>query len=87
MTVSTAPGRGWTATLRRQRARGVNGQPDVIYTSAFEIICRGCGDDPRWDFQDVPSRLQRLRGPYWLTTGVTEYQAHLAWHEAQPRTR
>jgi len=87
MTVSTAPGQDWRATLRRQRARAVDGQLEGGYTSVFEIICRDCGDDPGWDYRDIPPRLQRIRGPYWLTTGVTEYQAHLAWHEAQSRAR
>jgi hypothetical protein len=54
---------------------------------AFEIIGRDCGGDPGWDCQDVPPRLQRIRGPYWIKTDVTEYQAHLDWHEAQPCTR
>jgi hypothetical protein len=72
MTVSTAAGQDWRATLRRQRARTVDSQPEGGYTSAFEIICRDCGDEPGRDYQDVPLRLQRIRGPYWLTTGVTE---------------
>ena len=80
MTVSTAAGQDWRATLRRQKARAVAGQPDGGYTSTFEIICRDCGDDPGWDYQDVPPRLQRVRGPYEMETGVKEYQAHLVWH-------
>jgi hypothetical protein len=39
------------------------------------------GDDPGWDYHDVPHRLQRIRGPYQIETGVEEYQAHLVWHE------
>ena len=80
MTVSAAPGQDWRATLRRQKDRAVDGQPDGGYASAFEIICRDCGDDPEWDYQDVPPGLQRIRGPYQIETGVTEYQAHLARH-------
>jgi hypothetical protein len=86
MTTSTASGAVWTMTLRRQRARTVDGNPDG-YTNAFEIICSDCGDDPRQDYQDVSARLRRLRGPYLLGTGVTQYEAHIAWHEAPARAR
>jgi hypothetical protein len=81
MTTSTAPGPAWRMTLRRQQARTGDGNPDG-YTDAFEIICSDCGDDPRQDYQDVPPRLQRLRGPYLLGTGVKQYEVHIAWHEA-----
>jgi len=81
MTTGTAPTRAATITLRRQRAHTVGGNLDSGYTNAFEIICIDCGDDPRRDYQDVPPRLQRLRGPYLLDTGVTQYEAHVAWHE------
>ena len=83
---STAPGQVWTMTLRRQKARAVDGKPGG-YTDAFEVICSDCGDDPRRDYQDVPPRLQRLRGPYLLDTGVTQYEAHVAWHEAHAQAR
>lgn len=86
MTTSTATGPVWTMTLRCQQARTVDGDPDG-YTNAFEIICSDCGDDPRQDYQDVPARLQRLRGPYLLSIGVTQYEAHIAWHEALARAR
>ena len=81
MTISTAAGRDWVTVLRRQKARAVAGKPRGGYTNTFEIICRDCGDDPRWDYQDVSPRLQRLRGPYWIVPGVTEYEAHITWHE------
>jgi len=87
MTTSAAPGRVWTLTLRRQRAHSGDGKPDEGYTDAFEIICSDCGDDPRRDYQDVPARLQRLRGPYLIDTGITHYEAHIAWHEAQAGAR
>jgi hypothetical protein len=74
-------------TLRRQKAHTVGGNLDGGYTNAFEIICCDCGDDPRRDYQDVPARLQRLRGPYSLDTGVTQYEAHVTWHEDLARTR
>jgi hypothetical protein len=85
MTTSTAPTRASTMTLRRQKARAVGGNLDGGYTDAFEIICIDCGDDPRRDYQDVPPWLQRLRGPYSLSTGVTRYEAHVAWHEGPAR--
>lgn len=87
MTTSTAPGQVWTLTLRRQKARAGDGKPDGRYTDAFEIICSDCGDDHRRDYQDVPPRLQRLRGPYLMDAGVRQYEAHIAWHEALARAR
>ena len=39
------------------------------------------GDDPRWEYQDTPARLQRLRGPYGLMAGTAKYVAHIQWHE------
>jgi len=68
-------------------AHTVDGNPDGAYTDTFEIICIDCGDDPRQEYQDVPPRLQRLRGPYLLDAGVPQYEAHIAWHEALARTR
>ena len=87
MTTSTAPGQVWTLTLRRQKARTGDGLPAGSYTDAFEIICSDCGDDPRWAYRDVPPRLQRIRGPYLIGPGVTQYEAHIAWHEALARAR
>jgi len=87
MTTSTAPTRASTMTLRRQKAHTVGGNLDGGYTDTFEIICCDCGDDPRRDYQDVTPRLQRLRGPYVLDTGVTQYEAHVEWHEARARAR
>jgi hypothetical protein len=72
-------------TLRRQEARTVDGKPDGGYSDAFEVICCECGDDPRQNYQDVPPWLHRLRGPYLIDTGVKQYGAHIAWHEALAR--
>jgi hypothetical protein len=84
MTASMASEDDRTIVLRRQRkVRVVEGKPEGVYTNTFEIICRGCGDDPFWDYHDVSPRLQRIRGRYWLETGAREYEAHIAWHEAQ----
>ncbi len=86
MTMGMASEDAQTITLRRQRkVRVVEGKPEGVYTDTFEIICRDCGDDPFWDYHDVPSRLQRIRGPYWMEAGVGEYEAHIAWHEARAR--
>lgn len=84
MTTGMAPEDDQKIVLRRQRkVRVVEGKPEGVYTSTFEIICRACGDDPFWDYHDVSPRLQRIRGRYWLELGVREYEAHIAWHEAQ----
>jgi hypothetical protein len=87
MTISTASARDRAIVLRRQRARTIAGQPHGGYTNTFEIICRDCGDDPRLNYQDVSPRLQRIRGPYWIGPGVTEYEAHIAWHETPAHAR
>jgi hypothetical protein len=68
--------------LRRKPARIVAGRPEGGYTSTFEIVCCDCGDNPRLDYREVSPALQRLRGPYWLTTGIARYEAHLEEHEA-----
>jgi hypothetical protein len=84
MTDTKAPERDRTVVLLRQPARSVTGAAagDDDYPT-YEVICRLCGDDPSRDYRDVPPRLQRLRGPYWLRPGVRQYQAHLEWHEAK----
>ena len=73
-----------TIVLRRRReVRLIEGKPHGVYTNTFEIICPDCGDDPLWDYHDVPPRLQHIRGPYWIEAGAREYEAHIAWHEAR----
>ncbi len=69
----------WTALLRRQATHTGAGPPGDDY-SAFEVICRMCGDDPSLDYREVSPMLQRLRGPYWLAPGVEAYENHLEWH-------
>jgi hypothetical protein len=66
------------AVLRRQPARIVEGSIEGGYTSAFEVICGDCGDNPYLDYSEISPRLQRLRGPYPLHEGFTAYEAHLA---------
>lgn len=85
MTIGTVPEDDWVMVLRRQRSRAAGGKPRGGYGYAFEIICRDCGDDPGREYQDIPPRLQRIRGPYWIEAGVAEYEAHFAWHEALDR--
>jgi hypothetical protein len=46
-------------------------------TGLFEIICRDCGDHPYLDYEGIPPRLQRIRGPYTLQAGLEAYAEHL----------
>ncbi len=71
------PGHGRTAFLRRRPVRIVDGRMEGGYTSAYELICPGCGDHPYVDFREVPPQLQWLRGPYSLQAGLTAYEEHL----------
>jgi hypothetical protein len=71
----------WALALRRQPNDIVRGRVHDGYTNAFEVICPSCGDLAEVEYRDTPPRIQRLRGPYRLTQGVTAYVAHLEWHE------
>jgi hypothetical protein len=73
-------GLGWTVVLRRQPAQIVDGQPQGGHGSAFELICRDCGDDPGLDYRQVAPELQRIRGPYPVAAGVAAYERHIARH-------
>jgi hypothetical protein len=64
--------------LRRQPVHIVAGRIEGGYTSAFEVICCDCGDNPDLDYAESSPGLQRLRGPYPLLEGSTAYTAHLA---------
>jgi len=75
------PGQGWTAVLRRQPVRIINGKAEGGDTDMFEIICCDCGDDPDLDYRDVPLQLQLTRGPYPLRDGVAAYNQHLKLHQ------
>jgi hypothetical protein len=76
MATTFAPPRlGCTAVLRLL--------PDGGYTDAYdayEVVCCACGDDPTLDCREIPPRLQRLRGPYWLAPAAAALEMHLAWH-------
>ena len=75
-TFAPAPPRlGWTAVLRRMPA---GGHADAY--DAYEVVCCVCGDDLSLDYREVPPRLQRLRGPYWLAPGAAALERHLERH-------
>ena len=63
--------------MRRQPVRIVDGRVQGGYSAAFELICPGCGDNPYVDYSEVPSRLQRLRGPLTLEAALEAYDKHL----------
>ena len=71
------PGHGRTAFVRLQPARIVDGRFEGGYTGLFELICPGCGDHPYLDYQEIPSRLQWLRGPRSLKAALAVYHKHL----------
>jgi hypothetical protein len=71
---------GWTAVLRRQPTRIVDGRPEGGYTDAFEIVCCDCGDDPGLDYRQVAPELQQIRGPGPIVGGVAAYETHLIGH-------
>ena len=77
------PGHGRAATLRRQSAWIVDDR-EGRHTGLFEIICRDCGDHPYLDYEAIPPRLQRIRGPYTLEAGLEAYAEHVGLPEATP---
>ena len=81
MATGDRPEKGWTAALRRQPARVIDGRPEGGYTDMFEIICGDCGDDPRLDYLEVSPRLQLVRGPYSLAAGAVAYGQHVDLHQ------
>ena len=72
------PGHGRTAFVRRQPVRIVDGRFEGGYTSVFEFICPGCGDNPYVDYSEVPPQLQWLRGPYTVEAALEAWDKHLA---------
>ena len=80
MATREQPGDGWTAVLRRQAARMVEGRPVGGYTDLFEIICCVCGDHPYLDYSEVSPELRRVRGPYPIADGIGAYEEHLGLH-------
>ena len=70
------PGHGGTAVLRRQPVQVVDGR-ERGQTDSFELICCECGDNPYLDYSQVSLRLQQVRGPYPIATGLAAYERHL----------
>jgi hypothetical protein len=64
--------------VRRQPVRIVDGCFEDGYTSVFEFICPGCGDNPYVDYSEVPPQLQGLRGPYTAGAALEAWDKHLA---------
>jgi hypothetical protein len=62
--------------LRRQPVRIVGGRVQGGWTSAFELICCDCGDNPYLGYSEISPRLQRLRGPYTVREGFAAYEEH-----------
>jgi hypothetical protein len=81
MATSDWPRVPWTAVLRRQPVRVVDGRLEGGCTDMFEIICCDCGDNPRLDYLEVAPRLQLVRGPYPLAAGVAAYEQHVDMHQ------
>ena len=75
------PLHGCTTVLRRQPAQIVEGQAEGGCTSAFEIICCDCGDDPGLDYREVSPGLQRIRGPHPVADGIAAYERHVRLHQ------
>ena len=71
------PGHGGTAVLRSQPILIADGRGERGYTGVFELICCECGDNPDLDYSQVSPRLQQIRGPYTIATGLAAYEQHL----------
>ena len=76
MQIDDEPALGWTLVLRRQPVHLVEGRPEGGYTDTYELICCDCGDNPDLDYRDIPSGLQRIRGPYMFAAGIEAYGRH-----------
>ena len=53
-------------------------------TGLFEIVCGDCGDHPYVDYEGIPARLQRIRGPHSLEAGLEAYAEHVGLSEGTP---
>lgn len=73
-------GHDWTVVLRRRPVPIVAGRTEDGYTGEFEIICCRCGDDRDLDYREVSPERQRIRGPYPVAAGITQYLKHTGWH-------
>jgi len=82
------PGRGWTAVLRRQPVRIVEGRAEGGYTDVYELVCCDCGDHPYLDYREVSPGLQQIRGPYPIAAGVAAYERHISrYHQRHDHNR
>jgi hypothetical protein len=59
------------------RSTSFEGRPEGGYTDLYELICCYCGDNPELDYRDVPADLQRIRGPYTVSAGISAYGRHV----------
>ena len=88
MTVPVAgqPGRGMTASIRRQPVLIVEGRVEGGYGDAFEIVC-DCGDRPYRDYSEISLSLQRIRGPYTtMAAALAAYDRHLGLTTSRRRS-
>ena len=89
MTVPVAgqPGRGMTASIRRQPARITGGRKEGGYRNAFEVVCCDRGDHPYRDYSEIPLALQRIRGPYTtMAAALAAYDRHLGLTTSRRRS-
>ena len=77
---ATEPEHHWTVSLRRKPASPGNSNHGDPGSDTYEIICRICGDDPALDHQQIPAELQKIRGPYTLSDGITAFTRHNEFH-------
>jgi hypothetical protein len=86
MTVPLAgqPGRGMTASIRRQPVRILEGGKEGGYRDAFEV---DCGDHLYWDYSEISLSLQRILGPYTAMAAVlAAYDRHLGLTTSRRRS-
>ena len=76
MAVNDWPEGKWTLSLRRQPASDADGRPRDDGTGEYELVCRDCGDDPRFGYCEVPAEFQQVRGPYRLKAGIEAFVEH-----------
>ena len=72
------PGRGTTASIRRQPVRIVEGGKEGGFRDVFEVVCCDCGDRLYGDYSEISLSLQRKRGPYTtMAAALAAYDQHL----------
>jgi hypothetical protein len=74
-----------TAILRAQPVRMIDGHVDGGYTGCYEVICPACGDDPNLSYDQVPTELQKIRGPREsLLSGLAALHLHIGLSDTAP---